>query len=297
MNMNFSDAFASEVQSVTLTLIDSDGLVTYQKTESGERLSADDYEMEIDPPAGTYDMVAWCTTNENNSYSFGDGASRVGLNCRLNSKRADDGSAYMDTALDDLFHGYTQGVELPMYTGDYHYDMSLVKNTNHVHILVQNLNGNVLNADDFEFTFTDNNGSMFHDNSVDSDDEDITYHACRKVAASATYEKPDIDDTRAASSMSAVVASIHTLRMLRDHDSQLVVRKTAIGDNRTVLSIPFVDYALLLKSLDRNDLDDQEYLDRQHEYNITFFIDDSDRWVNSYIYINSWRIVLNEEEL
>jgi hypothetical protein len=41
-------------------------------------------------------------------------------------------------------------------------------------------------------------------------------------------------------------------------------------------------------------LDDQVYLDRQDEYNMTFFLDDDMQWVSSYILINSWKVVLND---
>ena len=44
-------------------------------------------------------------------------------------------------------------------------------------------------------------------------------------------------------------------------------------------------------------MDNQEYLDRQDEFNMTFFLDEDDRWVDSYIIINSWKVVLNNEDL
>lgn len=44
-------------------------------------------------------------------------------------------------------------------------------------------------------------------------------------------------------------------------------------------------------------MSDQEYLDRQDEYNMVFFLDENDRWVNSTIYINSWKVVLGSIEV
>ena len=42
-------------------------------------------------------------------------------------------------------------------------------------------------------------------------------------------------------------------------------------------------------------MDDQEYLDRQDEYNLTFFLDENNDWhMTSGIIINSWRIVLQD---
>ena len=40
-NMKFADAFAREVNTVTLYLLDAEGRVVWQRTEQGEALSAD----------------------------------------------------------------------------------------------------------------------------------------------------------------------------------------------------------------------------------------------------------------
>ena len=43
-------------------------------------------------------------------------------------------------------------------------------------------------------------------------------------------------------------------------------------------------------------MSDQEYLDRQDEYTMTFFLDEGE-WLSSVIIINSWRVVINEEDI
>jgi len=64
-----------------------------------------------------------------------------------------------------------------------------------------------------------------------------------------------------------------------------------------VLSIPLIDYALLVKGHYNRDMDNQEYLDRQDEYNMTFFLDENNRWMDAYIFINSWKVILNHTTL
>jgi hypothetical protein len=54
-----------------------------------------------------------------------------------------------------------------------------------------------------------------------------------------------------------------------------------------------VDYALLVKGNYNKAMSNQEYLDRQDEYSMTFFLDESGDWISSSIIVNSWRIVLN----
>jgi hypothetical protein len=44
-------------------------------------------------------------------------------------------------------------------------------------------------------------------------------------------------------------------------------------------------------------MSDQEYLDRQDEYNMTFFLDEFGNWASSRIIINSWNVILQDTEL
>ena len=43
-------------------------------------------------------------------------------------------------------------------------------------------------------------------------------------------------------------------------------------------------------------MDAQEYLDRQDEYNMTFFLHNG-QWMSAQIIINSWVVVINNENL
>ena len=60
-----------------------------------------------------------------------------------------------------------------------------------------------------------------------------------------------------------------------------------VRENEKVLSIPLKDYALLVKGHYNRAMSDQEYLDRQDEYNLTFFLDEHGQWATSRIIINS----------
>ena len=65
----------------------------------------------------------------------------------------------------------------------------------------------------------------------------------------------------------------------------------------TVIDIPFVDYFLLVKGNYNRAMDDQEYLDRQDDYQITFFLDNRSGWsLASGIFINGWHVVLMNTE-
>ena len=63
-----------------------------------------------------------------------------------------------------------------------------------------------------------------------------------------------------------------------------------------MLNIPLTDYALLVKGYYNRDMADQEFLDRQDVFDLVFFLKNGS-WLGSQVYINSWRIVLQDTEL
>lgn len=100
--------------------------------------------------------------------------------------------------------------------------------------------------------------------------------------------------------MKVAVAEL-TVSRLVDRDwsvnskPMLTIRKVENGE--LVARIPIIDYALLVKGNYNRAMSDQEYLDRQDEYNMTFFLDENSHWLATTIIINSWRVVLNPTDL
>lgn len=308
MNMKFADAFSNEVKSINLYAFDSSGKLVWQTKDAGEHLSADGYSIGLPLAPGKYSLMAWCGLDGGESFTvpeITEGASREGLHCRLNRTYHDADGAISTDDLHALFHG-TLDVELPVNDdgGEYTYTMPLTKDTNVFRIVLQHLSGKDINADDFTFKIEDENGWLHHDNSM-HDDEPITYHAWDTYSGSAGVDIADrayAPDGRAISDVSVAVAELTTSRLFSPEtrgsnkkNPVLVIRKSA--DNDLVARIPVVDYALLVKGNYHRQMDDQEYLDRQDEYNMTFFLDDSNHWLATTVIINSWRVVLNSVDL
>lgn len=80
-----------------------------------------------------------------------------------------------------------------------------------------------------------------------------------------------------------------------ENNPTLTVRHS--GTKKVIFSIPVNDYALLVKGYNNKAMSDQEYLDRQDEYNMTFFLDERGKWLSSVIIINNWRIVRHDQTL
>lgn len=292
MNLNYADAFDAEVNSVSLFAFDSEGTLVWSKTEAGSTIHPGNqpYEMDISElKPGTYTLVAWGDIKDNTSFSIPTlttGASTLEeLTCRLTRTSRDDDGDVVNKRLYPLFHSMAQ-VTLPKDEegGEYHYEMQLTKDTKDISVLLQQLSGDPLNPDDYEFTIEADNGHLNYDNSLLADETPFVYK---------TWDVQATDN-------SAVVAHLSTSRLIQDTGQpnytrpMLTVRKTS--DGSTILSIPIIDYALLVRSMMGRDAGDQEYLDRQGDYNMTFFLQEG-KWVSSVIIINDWRIVLNNDTM
>ncbi|MCD8296474.1 MAG: FimB/Mfa2 family fimbrial subunit [Prevotella sp.] len=339
-NMKYADAFAHEVSSMTLYLIDEKGEVVWKNTDAGGALAEDGYAMDVDVEEGTYSLLAWGGTTDKGSFTIANSVFGTELTCTLNRQYDTKRNALVYSDLDGLFHGYAADVEFPNTPGTYYYTLPLVKNTNEVTVVLQQLTGEMLDANKFTFSITAANGKMDWDNSL-LPDETITYYAWNVAQGDADLDwdfstEPDeatendesesgagteadssidsnIDsgaeagnatdsgtDTPAAlkatrTSYPSALAQITVGRLVKGQDTRLTVTNTETGE--TVFSIPLIDYVLMLKDLTNPDMDDQEFLDRQDSYEMTFFLDEGYRWMKTFIYINSWVIVLQDSVL
>lgn len=308
-NMKWADAFAHEVKSVHLYAFDKEGTLVWQKSERGEALATDGYAMTLDLPAGDYRLVAWCGLENDGERdeSFSVPEAHVGktrieeLQCRLN-RRYDADGAYSKERLYPLFHGMLD-VSLPVNDdgGEYDYTMYLTKDTNHVRIILQQLSGEPVDENKFTFRIEEQNGLMNCDNTL-LPDETIIYREYDKQSGTAGM---GIDDypvisksknaaqpsTRAVTSVSVAIADLSIARLMEDRQTWLTI---TTDDGRTAARIPFTDYALLLRNSYDEKMSKQEYLDRQDEYSLTFFLDENQRWIETSIIINSWKVVLND---
>ncbi|WP_321015522.1 FimB/Mfa2 family fimbrial subunit [Bacteroides sp.] len=287
MNMKFADAFAHEVNSVTLYVLDEQNNVVWQGSEQGETLAQEGYAMEVDVAPGSYSLLAWCGLAGGNSFAVPVSSRKEDLICSLKREHKLDGTAYVKEDLNRLYHGYLEKQTFSSEEGTHTFVVPLVKNTNNIRVVLQHLSGEPVDKDKFTFSITDENGVMNWDNKLLSD-EPVTYYAWHTDSGTAGID--DVD-SRTVSSFSAAIAELTTARLVKEKAPRL---KVTNDKGETVFSIPLIDYALLVKGEYNRRMDDQEYLDRQDEYNMVFFLDEGDRWMDAYIYINSWIVVLQE---
>lgn len=322
-NLSFADAFDSEVEDLTLYAFNEEGTLVWSNSEDGDALHPADskYTMDISAlPPGKYQLVAWGGLEGESSFTvpqMTEGESPIEyLTCRLNlQSRADVSRAVSDTDLKNLFHGMLE-ITIPDEsdtTGDYVYEMQLTRNTKNITVVLQQLGTGELNADDYEFYIAAENSHLNYDNSLLSDEPAFYYEAWETQDLSASYGSGTSSDPIAAISddddqvitsgtvtqAEALVARLTTSRLVisdwtETERPMLYVDSKVTG--ATVLAIPLIDYALMVRSHYKGITDDQDFLDRQHDYNLTFFLSDG-KWVNSEVIINSWRVVLVNQDL
>ena len=295
-NMKYADAFANEVSSVTLYAFDDNGKLAFQKTEEGEILKSPDYHMTLDVNPGDYRLITWAgRLDEEASFSvplLTEGVSTYEeLKCKMERaySRAADGSAYINTELTGLWHGEIPKQNLVSRAALVQdVNISLVKNTNKIRIILQQMNGVPMDVENFEFTITDDNGYMNYDNML-LDDEILTYYPYFHTDGSTEFG--DGTQVPEEENINVAIAQLTVGRLVVGQNPILTITNRETG--KQVLSIPIIKYMLLTEA-EGHEMTAQEYLDRQDEYHMTFFLDENMSWINTQIIINDWIVRFND---
>lgn len=284
-NMNFADAFSSEIKSLSLYVADSKSkeiVWTYDETDPA-KLQSGSYELELPLEPGTYDFVTWCGLEQglvdevNRSFipAYSDDVKKIEQLC----VQLDGGiNLPVDQALSELHNGIL--MEQTLADKSRTLVVPLTRNTNNVHIVLQRIDGTDLDASDFSFEIVADNGLMNYDNSLLADDDRhyIEYAKSNNASTSGGI---------------AVVGELKTARMVYGHPMRL----KAMHQGKTLLNIPLVTYALLVKGHYHEEMSEQEFLDRQNEWNFIFFLNDQNQWEQSNLYINDWHVILDDMNL
>lgn len=295
-NMAFADAFASQVHSVTLYAFDEEGKLVSQQQEQGEILSNGDFSMSLNVAPGNYQLVAWAGMAGNDKVTLTEGVSSIDeLKCRINRTGHTLLGEQVDSVglLNPFWHGTVKmglGTESASRNSWNYEDVTvpLVKNSNTLRIILQQMSGEGLDKDDFVFSVTDNNGLMHHDNSLNAEDGELTYLPYYKASGSTDINEGNEADTK----LNMVIAEMSMGRLMADHHPVLTVRRADTG--KVVFSIPLIDYMDMCRTVAQYDMPLQEYLDREDTYVMTFFLDANQSWINTQIIINDWIVRYND---
>lgn len=287
-NMEFANAFPSQVDCLTLLVYDKDGNYISSYTETSDVLADENWRWDIKLPAGDYHFEAWggmacpeATFHFTQEPAAGSKFTDLQVAMNQNAITSPQG-----TKLHNLFFG---ALDMTVEQGTTTYTegtVYMMKDTNNIRLLLQNINGEPLDGDDFIFTIEDDNTLLNYDNSVIAG-HGITYYPWTTGQVSSGVTEQGSEAKLAFAELSTSRLTLGTKPVLK------IVRKS---DGKALVDIPLVNYLLLLKSQEFADMESQEFLDRESRWNMVFFLENGS-WMNVYIKINDWIVRINNAEM
>ncbi len=290
-NMEFADAFPSQVNDVMLFIFDDDGRFISSLQDSGPHLDAG-YRMPLQLVPGHYHLVAWAgLLTDTDCYN---------LNCDLQrgTSTVDDLMLCLQTeedeydqCLTDVWHGQLADFEVKADAPSYA-TISLVKDVKRFRVLLQDTEGNALSKDDYSFGITTANRMLDHQNEP-CECEPLVYRPHTLVEATISN---DAAPTR-ATDLHALVAELNTLRLTDDVPVRFTVRNER--EQQDLFDIDLQKYLNLMKLEVHADMSLQEYLDRESSYQVILIMghNNAGQEVMMSIQINAWTLVFNQTEL
>lgn len=291
-NIKFADAFPHEVKAVNIWAFDHTGKLVWSESASGDALAGKDFKLDTNLPEGTYDFISWCGLKDNPYFELESFTpqSKEELEVRLKTTII-DGKNISEGDLPGLYHGMMTGIKYttdPFHPSLQNVNISLTKDTKSIRFMLQHLDGSPIDNKDFEVTITDENSWLSFDNEIIPGCPVVTYKPWNIHYGEVSIPNSE-QPTKAMSSVGSLLFELSTSRLMVDSNVILTVHRK--WDNTDIIKIPLVEYLLLIKGR-YGDMPDQEYLDRQDDYSMIFFIDQNSNWnIAGGIFINSWAVV------
>lgn len=288
-NMDFANAFPSQVDCLTLLVYDSDGNYIETRTAFKDETSDENWRMVIDLAPGTYSMHAYGGLQcEEASFAFVNPPAEIREDQLQVSLDPQYLSVNVDKPLHHLYYGALDITIPEAGAGTTYTDgtVYMIKDTNDIRIILANDHGLPTDEADFDFSIIDNN-TLLDWRNIPVEMPAVTYHPWAKGNVIAGLYASDIEAQMA-------YAEISTSRLMRN--SGALLRVTRVSDGSEVIRIPLVNILLLLKSERYRSMGDQEFLDRQSMWNLTFFLTQSGEWLKTSIVVNDWLVRINNIE-
>ena len=275
-NMEFTDAFATQVNRVDVFVFDKDGTFIMKKSEQGKTLGSGSYRMQLQLPIGEYRIATWAGMSD--AFEMPEPVAGKSTLEDLTVKMKREESLIHNKVLEPLWYGDIQTVN---FTGKQEQTetVRLIKVTNKFRFILQKSGpGEELDMNDCLFEIRADNGYYDWNNDL-LDDDMISYQP---------YHLEKVEDV-------GIVAEMNTMRLLEHKKVYLTL--TRKSDSKELMKVDLIPYLLLTK-MEGHNIPAQEYLDRQSEYAIVFFYNpELLNFLSTKIMINGWTIWLKGEDL
>lgn len=289
-NMLGANAFHTQVDCLTLLIYDEKDDYVASRTVTGKELSDENYRMTLDLEKGSYRFVAYGgLACEEHSFALVSEPTAGTTFSDLRVRLEDDCLTVPERK---RLHGLYWG-ELKLRTGDLYAEgtVRMMKNTNNIRIVLQQENGGVLSPEDFDFEITDDNTLFGPDNDLISVGT-MTYTPWAKGQAQTGVTI--VGNEVQPEAVKVAYAELSTSRLMTGNSPKLIIRRHDNGS--TIVDMPLNRYLLMLRS-DRYDMGDQEFLDREDDYELFFFLRPDGSWIDTKIVVNDWVVRINDAEM
>lgn len=291
-----ADAFGPQVTRVHLYVFDKQGRLVTERNVDRKPTVDNSFFIEVDVLPGTYDLLAWCEGGSPvpgaASFVIGNGQTPSSIEelGAVLPLQGDADALYSGRDINRLYHGLATDVEFPDTYGTVDIGpVALTRDTKHVSVLLQNLDGSPVGTDEFSFAIEAANSGLDWRNNVISDTP-FSYRPWSTELTSATFDKNDPEAqpaSRVQTEANGLLAELTTGRLVAGRRPRLAVRNR---DGEDVIRIDLIQYLLMVKGKYDGVNSDQDYLDRCDDYTMMFFLDNG-TWAKAKVYINNWRIV------
>ncbi len=286
-NMQNADGFTHEADEVDVYVFDSDK--KFVGKYSSHVSDGETCTMQLPMlKSGKYTFVAWAysTKEQDDLANFKLQAQEPNITIEALSSRLQRVDNKANHRLNSLLNG-TLEAEISGTNRNLTIDMMKCTNAIRV-ILMPTRAGKTLDSSDYDIHIDGKTGWLAYDASPYQPDP-LTYYPYYQnlEKSSETNNETSIDN--------AVVADFNTSRIMDGSNPRLVVRNSKL--DKELLNIDLA-WFLTLQAIGehKSEWSNQEYLDRQDEYAMTFFID-NDVWVRTRIVVNGWTLSLESTEL
>lgn len=259
------------------------------------------FRLEMDVPQGLYHFVAYSGLRaESPSFAFvqtpGAGSRMADLRTALDRNCLSDS---LRRNLTNFYWGYTSLHSADLYeTGS----LRLKRNTNNIRIMLQEPGIKSGTDGRFAYQIVDDNTLFNYRNDVLPCD---TAHYQPWTAGTLYFDHTSDTNNGTGSKNSPAAyanqnaadytihyAELSTSRLI-DGQGRLVVRDVAKGE--TLIDIPLTKY--LEQAISENVGGSvQDYLDRENQYTLHFFLSEEGWWMMTYIIVNGWIVRINDVE-
>lgn len=286
-NMEFANAFPSQVDCLTVFFFDKEGKYVAARTnDSRSELGDESYRMRVELAPGEYTVVAYggmfC---DKSTFHFSKDPSTLtlqSLEVALNDEAV--ASTEKGTDLHPLFYGKIDVVVDAHSKGYHEYTVPMMKDTNNLRVVLQQIDGDPLDNADFDFRVIDDNTYFGWDNDLISKGLTTYLPWARDNASPGELPGGGISQV--------CYAEMSFPRLMTKNSPRLQI--TRRSDGYRVVDIPLIPYLLLLRSEAYKDMDKQEFLDRESRWDMIFFLDRNHVWLQTQMIINDWVVRLED---